>query len=193
MTLKELIEFFPKDSFLNIELKRDKNDIFGMPLLNIIFKNRVFQRVVQILVLGFFVYAIFFGFIHPTKEENLFTTGLFWGLFWPVFMVTTLSTFGRIFCGVCPHGFIGKYITKIGLKRKNTPINGFCKKFGSFLFKPIFVIYLPINPCGQTPQKILPKVLRVVTIKTGQNNPQNRPVVNRFSSFVGCINPKKIA
>jgi hypothetical protein len=33
-------------------------------------------------------------------------------------MVTTLSTFGRIFCGVCPHGFIGKYITKIGLKRK---------------------------------------------------------------------------
>ena len=33
-------------------------------------------------------------------------------------MVTTLSTFGRIFCGVCPHGFIEKYITKFGLKKQ---------------------------------------------------------------------------
>ncbi|CAM3943944.1 4Fe-4S binding protein [Arcobacter cloacae] len=97
---------------------RDKNDIFGMPILNIIFKNRVFLRIIQFLVLGLFIYAIYFGFINPTKEENLFTTGLFWGLFWPFFMVTTLSTLGRVFCGVCPHGFIGKYITNFGLKKK---------------------------------------------------------------------------
>jgi hypothetical protein len=31
-------------------------------------------------------------------------------------MVVTLPTFGRIFCGICPHGFLGKYITKIGKK-----------------------------------------------------------------------------
>ena len=99
-------------------VKRDRNDIFGMPLLNIIFKNRIFQRTIQIIVLFLFVYAVYFGFINPTKEENLFTTGLFWGLFWPFFMVTTLSTFGRVFCGVCPHGFIGKYITKYGLKKQ---------------------------------------------------------------------------
>ena len=99
-------------------VKRDKNDIFGIPLLNIIFKNRVFHRIIQFLVLGLFIYAIYFGIINPTKEENLFTTGLFWGLFWPFFMVTTLATFGRIFCGVCPHGFIGKFITKFGLKKK---------------------------------------------------------------------------
>ena len=99
-------------------VKRDRNDIFGMPLLNIIFKNRIFQRTIQIIVLFLFVYAVYFCFINPTKEENLFTTGLFWGLFWPFFMVTTLSTFGRVFCGVCPHGFIGKYITKFGLKKQ---------------------------------------------------------------------------
>ena len=99
-------------------VKRDRSDIFGMPLLNIIFKNRIFQRTIQIIVLFLFVYAVYFGFINPTKEENLFTTGLFWGLFWPFFMVTTLSTFGRVFCGVCPHGFIGKYITKFGLKKQ---------------------------------------------------------------------------
>ena len=33
-------------------------------------------------------------------------------------MVVSLATFGRIFCGICPHGFIGKYITKIGLKKR---------------------------------------------------------------------------
>jgi ferredoxin len=99
-------------------VKRDKNDIFFIPVLNIIFKNRIFQRSIQIIVLFLFVYAIYFGLINPTKEENLFTTGLFWGLFWPFFMVMTLATFGRIFCGICPHGFIGKYITKIGLKKK---------------------------------------------------------------------------
>lgn len=99
-------------------VKRSKNDIFSIPLLNIIFKNKVFQRIIQLITLFLFGYAIYFGFINPTKEENLFTTALFWGLFWPFFMVVTLSTFGRIFCGICPHGFIGKYITKIGLKRK---------------------------------------------------------------------------
>lgn len=99
-------------------IKRDKNDIFGMPILKIIFKNKIFHRTVQVSVLFLFIYAIYFGFIHPTKENNIFTTALFWGLFWPFFMVTTLATFGRIFCGVCPHGFIGKYITKIGLKKK---------------------------------------------------------------------------
>lgn len=99
-------------------VNRDKNDIFGIPVLGFIFKNRVFLRVLQTLILGLFVYAIYFGFINPTKEENLFTTALFWGLFWPFFMVVSLSTFGRIFCGICPHGFIGKYITKYGLKKK---------------------------------------------------------------------------
>ena len=99
-------------------VKRDKNDIFGMPVLNIIFKNRVFLRTIQIVVFSLFIYAIYFGLVNPSGEENLFTTGLFWGLFWPFFMVTTLATLGRIFCGICPHGFIGKFITKFGLKKK---------------------------------------------------------------------------
>lgn len=99
-------------------VNRDKNDIFGIPVLGFIFKNRIFLRILQTIILGLFLYAIYFGFINPTKEENLFTTGLFWGLFWPFFMVVTLSTLGRVFCGICPHGFIGKYITKFGLKKK---------------------------------------------------------------------------
>ncbi len=96
-------------------INREKNDIFSFFILKTVFKNKLFIRTVQIIVLSLFVYAIYFGFENPTKE-NIFTKNLFWGLFWSLFMVLTLVTFGRIFCGICPHGFLGKYITKYGLQ-----------------------------------------------------------------------------
>ncbi len=39
-------------------IKRDKNDIFAIPILKTIFKNRVFIKAVQVIVLSLFVYAI---------------------------------------------------------------------------------------------------------------------------------------
>lgn len=99
-------------------IKRDRNDIYSMPVLGFLFKNPKFLLVLKISLLALFIYAMVFGFLYPEKKDNLFTTGLFWGLFWPFFMVVTLGSFGRIFCGICPHGFMGKYITKFGLKRK---------------------------------------------------------------------------
>lgn len=98
--------------------KRDKNDIYGIPFLGFLFKNKFFIRGLQTAVLALFAYAIVFGIIYPTEEENIFTTAVFWSLFWPFFVVVSLSTFGRIFCGICPHGFMGRYITKFGLKKK---------------------------------------------------------------------------
>lgn len=98
--------------------KRDWNDIYNILLIGFIFKNPIFIRLLQVAVMALFVYAIIFGVLYPTKEENIFTTAVFWSLFWPFFIVVTLSTFGRVFCGICPHGFMGKYITKFGLKKK---------------------------------------------------------------------------
>ncbi|MBU1658860.1 4Fe-4S binding protein [bacterium] len=96
---------------------KDKNDIFNIPLLGFMFKNQKFIMSVRIIVLVIFAYGIYLGFAIPQKE-NIFTKELFWGLFWSLFMIVTLTTFGRIFCGICPHGFLGKYITKYGLKRE---------------------------------------------------------------------------
>ncbi len=98
-------------------IKRDKDDIFSKPILGFLFKNQKFLFLLRVVVAGLFFYAIFLGIANPTKE-NLFTTALFWGIFWPFFMVLTLPTLGRLFCGICPHSFIGKYITKFGLKKK---------------------------------------------------------------------------
>jgi len=98
-------------------INRDKTDIYSIPILRFIFKNAKFIFVLKIMVALLFVYAVIFGFFN-TSRDNVFTTGLFWGLFWPFFMVLTLAFFGRIFCGICPHGFMGKYLTKIGLNKK---------------------------------------------------------------------------
>jgi len=95
---------------------RDRNDIFGIPILKTIFKNQGFIKAIQIITLVLFLYGIYMGFREPTYE-NTFTRYLFWGLFWSLFIVVSLTTFGRVFCGICPHGFLGKYITKFGLKK----------------------------------------------------------------------------
>lgn len=99
-------------------IQRKRDDLFSFSLTRFLFKNRYFLFILRLTIAFLFFYAIIFGFIYPTKNENLFTTALFWSLFWSFFMVISLSTLGRIFCGICPHGFIGKYITKIGLKNK---------------------------------------------------------------------------
>ena len=96
---------------------RDRNDIFAKPVLKTIFKNQTFIRFIQLVTLGLFIYGVYMGFKEPTPK-NHFTTELFWGLFWSLFIVVTLVSSGRIFCGICPHGFLGKYITKYGLKKE---------------------------------------------------------------------------
>ncbi|MEA3353101.1 MAG: 4Fe-4S binding protein [Campylobacterota bacterium] len=98
-------------------IKRDKNDIFNRPVLGFIFKNHKFLTALRVMVTALFFYAVYFGFAYPEKS-NIFTGAVFWGVFWALFMVVTLPTFGRIFCGICPHGFLGKYITKAGLQKK---------------------------------------------------------------------------
>jgi len=98
-------------------IKRDKNDLYSKPILGFLFKNQKFLLTLKLVVLGLFLYALYFGFAH-TGKDNTFTYALFWGIFWSLFMVVTLPTFGRVFCGICPHGFMGKYITKFGLKKK---------------------------------------------------------------------------
>ena len=97
-------------------IKRDKDDIYSKPIIGFLFKNQKFLMTLKIVVSALFLYAIYFGYTH-TGKDNLFTWAVFWGIFWSLFMVITLPTLGRVFCGICPHGFMGKYITKFGLKK----------------------------------------------------------------------------
>ena len=95
---------------------RVKNDFFNYALTWLIFKNKFFLLAIRLVILALFVAALTYGFLNPSPRTFHFNVGIFWSLFWPFFMVASLGTFGALFCGVCPHGFVGKYLTKYGLK-----------------------------------------------------------------------------
>ncbi|MFN3976760.1 MAG: 4Fe-4S binding protein [Aquificaceae bacterium] len=127
---------------LTLIKQRASSDIFGMPILSFLFKNKYMLAFYRLLTLFLLIYAIAYGFINPTKE-NIFTNAVFWSIFWPFFMVISLPTLGNVFCMVCPHGFLGKHITKIGLKRRPPKwlANPYIGLIGSNILAYWFVIY----------------------------------------------------
>ncbi len=139
----------------DLRVKNQNKNIIEIPFIGSLFKNVKFLNVIRLLLLFIFIYAVIYGFLNPTKE-NLFTTGLFWGLFWPFFMVVSLPTVGRIFCTVCPHGFLVRFFTKIGLN-KNLPIRLKNPLIGLFLV--IVIYWFTIYTFPQTFNKPLPTAL----------------------------------
>ncbi len=94
---------------------REKSDLFRFSLFAFLFKNSRFLLALRLFVLALFIVAVGYGFVSPDRAQYHFTYSLFWSLFWPFFMVVSLPTFGSLFCGICPHGFLGKYLQKHSL------------------------------------------------------------------------------
>ncbi len=57
---------------------RDRNDIYGMPVLGFLFKNQTFMFVLKLAVLALFIYGVYMGFADP-GSENIFTHVSFLG------------------------------------------------------------------------------------------------------------------
>ncbi|WP_457627147.1 4Fe-4S binding protein [Persephonella sp.] len=103
--------------FAELHFEKENRDFLKYGIFRNTIGNQKFLNIVRFVLLLLVLYAIAWGLFSP---KNHFTTGLFWGLFWPFFMVITLPFFGNIFCMICPHGFLSRKITEIGLK-KNLP------------------------------------------------------------------------
>lgn len=99
-------------------IKRDKSDIFGWTLIGLLFKNRSVLFLVRTFVMVLFVSALYFGFSYPSLVQNPYTTAVFWSLFWPFFMIVSLALIGPAFCGICPHGVMGRYISRFSLNKE---------------------------------------------------------------------------
>ncbi len=89
-------------------------NLLRWPLLGGMLRQPVLLNVLRWAVLVLFFSAIAFGLIYPRAEENPYTTALFWSLFWPFFLIVTMVTLGPVFCMICPHSFVGKWLTRIG-------------------------------------------------------------------------------
>ncbi len=98
-------------------VERSWNDLFAIPALGAVLKSQAFLWALRFVVLVLFILAVAYGFIYPSAKENSVTTGFFWGMLWPFFMLFSLATLGPIICSFCPHGFIGTYLSKLGLQR----------------------------------------------------------------------------
>ncbi len=90
-------------------------NLFKVPVVGFLLKNRHMLLAYRLLALALFLSAIIYGFLHPGKE-NIFTPAVFWDIFWPFFIVVTLALLGNMFCMICPLGFMGKHLTRLGLK-----------------------------------------------------------------------------
>ncbi|WP_345993994.1 4Fe-4S binding protein [Sulfurimonas sp. HSL-1716] len=99
-------------------VKRAKSDIFGWPLLGVLFKNKTALFLVRTFVMFLFVSALYFGFTYPSLQQNPYTTAVFWSLFWPFFMIVSLALIGPAFCGICPHGVMGRFISRFSLNKE---------------------------------------------------------------------------
>ncbi|WP_345972719.1 4Fe-4S binding protein [Sulfurimonas diazotrophicus] len=99
-------------------MTRRRNDLLGWPLVAALFKNRRVLFIVRTAAALLFVSAIGFGLRYPAVAENPYTTAVFWSLFWPFFMIVSIVLIGPGFCGVCPHGVIGRFFSKIGAQKE---------------------------------------------------------------------------
>lgn len=95
-------------------ITRSRGDIFGWPLLGFLFKNPKAIMAVRLIALALFTSALVLGLIYTDSAVNPYTTAIFWSLFWPFFMIISLVLIGPAFCGICPHGFIGRYLNRTG-------------------------------------------------------------------------------
>lgn len=96
---------------------KEKSDLFDTKIGAFLGKNKLFLFLLRVGVLVIFFTALLYGFIQPDMQKYHLSVGLFWSFFWPFFMVVSLGTFGSVFCGICPHGFLGKYISRFGLQK----------------------------------------------------------------------------
>lgn len=93
------------------------NNILNWPLFGTIYRSPLLLNGLRILVLLLFASAVYFGLRYPEESENPYTLAIFWSLFWPFFLILSMATLGPMFCSVCPHSFIGKYLNRIGPKK----------------------------------------------------------------------------
>lgn len=92
-------------------------NLLSWPLIHSALKRPLILNTVRTFVFMLFASAVYFGLTYPYSDENPYTAAVFWSLFWPFFLIVSMVTLGPVFCTVCPHSFIGKYLNKIGPKK----------------------------------------------------------------------------
>ena len=80
-------------------------------------KSRYVPLVFQVGIFMLFAYAIYACFVGLNSRGNNFGILMFWSVFWPSFIMISLVTVGKMWCGVCPLGAINNAVQRFGLRK----------------------------------------------------------------------------
>lgn len=92
-------------------------NLTAVPFLGRLLRSPVFIKSLQFLSVSMLALAIFLGLFTENSKTGL-TVLLFWGIFWPLLTCLVTPSLGPVYCAVCPHGVIGKWLQRIGLNRR---------------------------------------------------------------------------
>lgn len=92
------------------------NVLTRWPLLGHALRRGYLMTGLRVVVLSLFGVAVLAGLLAEDARTGL-TVLLLWGIFWPLLTSVLTPTLGNAWCGICPHGFVGKWLNRIGLRR----------------------------------------------------------------------------
>lgn len=97
--------------------RRNSLNLTHLPLIGRMLRHPWFIGSLQAVSVSILVLAIGLGIFSEDRKDGL-TVLLFWGIFWPLLTCVLTPTVGPAFCAICPHGAMGKWLQRFGLKKR---------------------------------------------------------------------------
>lgn len=95
---------------------RVANVLTRWPLLGWLLRRGYLMTGLRVLSLLLFTVGVATAFVTEDARVGLATL-LMWGVFWPLLTSVVTPTLGNAYCAICPHGFVGKWLSRRGLRR----------------------------------------------------------------------------
>jgi polyferredoxin/CRP-like cAMP-binding protein len=107
----------PEQVLWSVESKKNafRVDLLNqLPWLRRFLLSKWWPEGIWIPVMGIFIPVIIMGFLGPQTRESNMTVNLFWGWWWPFYLLL-FPIAGRLWCSICPFMITGEWIRKISL------------------------------------------------------------------------------
>ncbi|GIK39711.1 MAG: hypothetical protein BroJett011_35440 [Chloroflexota bacterium] len=92
-----------------------------IPLLKAMLKSRLFQPILMLGTLSFFVFAILTGLFGTPAGAKNFSIIYIWIVWWAVLIIVLVPFFGRLWCTVCPIPGPGEWLQRRSIIYKRFP------------------------------------------------------------------------
>jgi len=86
--------------------------------LKALLKSRLFQPILMLLTLFFFVVAIIAGFFGTPAGSHNFSIIFVWIVWWALLIIVLVPFFGRLWCTICPIPSLGEWFQRRGIIRR---------------------------------------------------------------------------